>query len=127
MLHGKAFDVAGKLGRVGDHPVRAGEVAWKGLSMSEIGVDFALLGSAQRRLEDAGANLDDLGSQMPSRGDYGAAGPLIELGLAVQAEASARLAAEAAMLGFAVGLCATDLGYTDAQQAVDIITIGNGT
>lgn len=95
--------------------------------MSEIDVDFALLRAAQRRLEGAAAALDNLGSRMPSGGDYGAAGPLIELGFAVQAEASARLAAEATMLGFAVGLCADDLGYTDSQQAVDIITIGGGS
>ena len=90
-------------------------------------IDFAQLRAAQRQLEDAGAALDGLGSTMPSGGDYGAAGALIELGFAIQAEASALLVAEASMLGFAVGLCADDMGYTDSQQAVDIITIGNGS
>lgn len=92
--------------------------------MSEVEIDFARLRSAQHRLEGAGADLDDLGSAMPDGGDYGASGALIALGYAIQAEASARLSAEASMLGFAVSLCAADLGYTDAQQAVDIITIG---
>lgn len=62
---------------------------------------------------------------MPAGGDYGAAGPLIELALGVQAEGAARLSAEATMLGFAVGLCASDMEFTDAEQAVDLITIGS--
>lgn len=95
--------------------------------MSDLEIDFAQLRAAQHQLEEAGAQLDGLGSQMPSGGAYGAAGALIELGFATQAEASARLATEASMLGFAVGLCAADMGYTDSRQAVDIITIGHGS
>lgn len=95
--------------------------------MSNVEMDLEQLRAAQRELEDAGAELDDLGSQMPYGGDYGAAGALVELTLAIQAEAGARLAAEASMLGFAVSLCAADMGYTDSRQAVDMITIGNGS
>lgn len=95
--------------------------------MSSMEIDFAKLRTAEHHLEEAGDELDGLGNQMPAGGDYGAAGPLIALGYAVQAEATARLSAEASMLSFAVSLCAADIGYTDAQQAVDIITIGDGT
>lgn len=95
--------------------------------MSDVKIDFAQLRTARQRLEHAGDQLDGLGARMPAGGDYGAAGALIELGLAIQAEACARLAAEASMLGFAVGLCAADLGYTDSQQAVDIVSIGTGS
>lgn len=92
--------------------------------MDEVQLDFGQLRAAQRRLQAAGERLDSLGAGMPSGGDYGAAGPLVAMALGLQAEAGALLAAEAAVLGFAVGLCAADLGYTDAQQAVDVITIG---
>jgi hypothetical protein len=95
--------------------------------MGDLAIDFPRLSVAQHRLVEAGDQLDSLGSQMPSGGDYGAAGVLIELGLAAQAEVSAQLATEAAMLGLAVGLCAADIGCTDAQQAVDIITIGDAS
>lgn len=95
--------------------------------MGNIEMDPRQLRVAQRELEEAGAGLDGLGARMPDGGDYGAAGPLVELALAIQAEAGARLATEASMLGFAVSLCAADLGYTDARQAVEIITIGDGS
>jgi hypothetical protein len=95
-----------------------------GLEMSDLEVDHAQLAHARQALQAAGSDLDGLGSQMPGGGDYGAAGPLIALALGVQAEGSARLSAEANMLGFAIGLVSADMGYTDSAQAVDIITIG---
>lgn len=88
-------------------------------------IDLARLRAARDRLRAAGEDLDGLGTRMPRGGDYGDAGALVELALAVQAEGSALVSAEATMVAFAVGLCLDDLECTDAQQAVDLITLGD--
>lgn len=78
---------------------------------------------AARRLEAATTDLEAVAGRFPRGGDYGAAGVVVSLLLAAQAEATRLACDESAMLS-AVTLAGTALlGTADEQAAVGVLAL----
>jgi hypothetical protein len=91
--------------------------------MTELHMDLHQLARLERAFEDAADALDRVGHRTPAGGDLGAAGALVNTGLAVATEGAARLASEARVLGIAVGMCREDMSYTDAVAVGELFRV----
>jgi hypothetical protein len=88
--------------------------------------DTGAMNASAHELYKIATAIDDTGDSVPACGNYGDAAGLMAVLLAAYADAGARLAAEASLLGEVVEVCSSGMQTVDADQAVQILRTGAG-
>ena len=86
--------------------------------------DTAAMSEAACALRSVTGSLESTAGSAPACGNYGDASPLIAMMIGAFADATARVAAEAALLGDIVDTCSAGIQRTDAQVAAAVLTNG---
>ena len=86
--------------------------------------DTAAMSGAACALRSITGSLESTAGSAPACGNYGDASGLVALVLGAVADAGARVAAEAALLGNLVDSASAGMQQADAQVAVDVLTNG---
>ena len=86
--------------------------------------DTAAMSEAACALRSVTGSLESTAGSAPACGNYGDASALVAMMMGAFADASARVAAEATLLGNLVDTCSAGMQQADAQVAVDVLTNG---
>lgn len=92
----------------------------------ELRYDPAAMSEAACALRSVTGALESTVDRAPASGSYGDASALVALVMGAFAEAGARVAAEATLLGDLVDSCSAGMQETDAQAAGDVLANGVG-
>lgn len=86
--------------------------------------DTAAMSEAACALRSMTGSLESTAGSAPACGNYGDASALVAMVLGAVADAGARVAAEATLLGNLVDSASAGMQQADAQVAVDVLTNG---